>query len=221
MINTQHRWSLPVILGSVVLLLAGTGLFLIVRPAARATATPPAPNPSSKPTATTPSPTPSQGGPQWSDWDDLGGSFNAGPSVASWSANRLDVFTRGAGQIMLHRAYDGTKWHPAEDLGAAIVGSPAAVARWADRLDVFVRGADNQLWQKSWNGGWMGYFPLGGFLTSSPPWLRGRRIGWTFSSGAATTRCTTSHGAGSAGPATSGSAATWRVPHQPSPEGLI
>ena len=28
MINTQHRWPLPVILGSVVLLLAGTGLFL-------------------------------------------------------------------------------------------------------------------------------------------------------------------------------------------------
>ena len=31
MINTQHRWPLPVILGSVVLLLAGTGLFLTVR----------------------------------------------------------------------------------------------------------------------------------------------------------------------------------------------
>jgi hypothetical protein len=28
MINTQHRWPLPVILGSVVLLLVGTGLFL-------------------------------------------------------------------------------------------------------------------------------------------------------------------------------------------------
>jgi hypothetical protein len=31
MINTRRRWSLPVILGSAVLLLAGTGLFLIVR----------------------------------------------------------------------------------------------------------------------------------------------------------------------------------------------
>ena len=48
------------------------------------------------------------------------------------------------------------------------MGGPGAVARGPDRLDIFVRGADNQLWQKSWNGGWMGYFPLGGFLTSSP-----------------------------------------------------
>jgi hypothetical protein len=57
------------------------------------------------------------------EWDDLGGAFNAGPSVASWSANRLDPV---------------------------------------------VRGADDQLWQKAWNGGWTGYYPLGGLLTSSP-----------------------------------------------------
>ena len=43
MINTHRRWSLLVILGSVVLLLAGTGLFLIVRPAARAAAPPASP----------------------------------------------------------------------------------------------------------------------------------------------------------------------------------
>ena len=44
MINTQHRWPLPVILGSVVLLLAGTGLFLTARHDVRATT--PAPSPS-------------------------------------------------------------------------------------------------------------------------------------------------------------------------------
>ena len=137
MINTHRRWSLPVILGSAVLLLAGTGLFLIVRPGARATASPP--SPSSAPSAT-PSPTASETGPQWSDWDDLGGSFNAGPSVTSWSVNRLDVFVRAAGQTMLHRAYNGTKWHPAENLGPAIVGGPGAVARGPDRIDIFVRG---------------------------------------------------------------------------------
>ena len=48
------------------------------------------------------------------------------------------------------------------------MGGPGAVARRADRLDIFVRGADDQLWQKAWNGGWMGYYPLGGLLTSSP-----------------------------------------------------
>jgi hypothetical protein len=103
MINLQRRWSLLLILGSALLVLAGTGLFLIVRPAARAT---PLPSPSSQ-APVTPAAEPSMSGPRWSDWDDLGGTFNAGPSVASWSVNRLDVFVRGAGQSMLHRAYDG------------------------------------------------------------------------------------------------------------------
>ena len=37
MINTQRRWSLAVILGSVILLLSGTGLFLIMRATAGGT----------------------------------------------------------------------------------------------------------------------------------------------------------------------------------------
>ena len=181
---------------------------------------PPALSPSKNPTVVTPS-TPVQDGPRWSDWDDLGGSFNAGPSVASWSPNRLDVFTRGAGQIMLHRAYNGTKWYPAEDLGAAIVGGPAAVARGIDRLDVFVRGADNQLWQKSWNGGWMGYFPLGGFLTSSPAvasWAPNRLDVFVRGSDNALYHKSWS---GIAGPAMNGSAGTWKVLQRPSREGRI
>ena len=49
-----------------------------------------------------------------------------GPSVTSWSVNRLDVFARAAGQTMLHRAYNGTKWSAADDLGPAIVGGPGS-----------------------------------------------------------------------------------------------
>ena len=116
MINNHRRWSLLAILVSVVLLLAGTGLFMIVRHDGRATPSLPA---SQEPPPAL-SPTPLETGPQWSDWNDLGGSFNAGPSVASWSAGRLDVFAR-AGQSMLHRAYDGSKWHPPEYLGPAIL----------------------------------------------------------------------------------------------------
>ena len=74
----------------------------------------------------------------------------------------------GRRRTMLHRAYNGTKWYTAEDLGPAIVGGPGAVARGPDRLEIFVRGADNQLWQKAWNGGWLSYYPLGGFVSSSP-----------------------------------------------------
>jgi hypothetical protein len=174
MINIERRWSLPVILGSVVLLLSGTGLFLMANFDARATIPPASPSGN----LTMPgAPTSTEGMPQWSEWDDLGGSFNAGPSVASWGVNRLDVFARAAGQIMVHRTYNGTKWYPPDDLGPAIAGGPGAVASGQNRLDIFVRGADNQLWQKSWSRGWMGYFPLGGFLTSSPTvssWGRNR-----------------------------------------------
>ncbi|HJY46609.1 MAG TPA: hypothetical protein VJ301_18480 [Propionibacteriaceae bacterium] len=135
MINNHHRWSLLAILGSAVLLLTGTGLFLIVRHDARATTSPLPPSGEPPPAS---SPTPLETDPRWSDWDDLGGSFNAGPSVASWSANRLDVFAR-AGQTMLHRAYDGRKWHPPEDLDIA-------VSTWGpDRLDLFCKGDDNTL----------------------------------------------------------------------------
>ncbi|HKN45858.1 MAG TPA: hypothetical protein VJW23_18235 [Propionibacteriaceae bacterium] len=126
MINSQRRWPLLVILGSVVLLLAGTGLFLMARHDVRATT--PAPSPSGK-SPPIPSTTPPESGPQWSDWDDLGGSFNAGPSVTSWSVDRLDVFARALGQTILHRAYNGSKWSAPEDLGPSIVGGPGALAR--------------------------------------------------------------------------------------------
>ena len=88
--------------------------------------------------------------------------------MASWGVNRLDVFVEQPARpccIGRTTARNGTRLRIS---GAAILGGPGAVARGADRLDIFVRGADNQLWQKAWNGGWMGYFPLGGFLTSSP-----------------------------------------------------
>jgi hypothetical protein len=58
-----------------------------------------------------------------------------------------------------------------------------SVVREADRLDILLRGADDKRWQKAWNGGWMGYCPLGGLLTSSPAVGPGRRIGWMSSSG--------------------------------------
>src|SRR5215217_6235758 len=109
MINTHRRWSLPLIFGSAVLLLVGTGLFLIVRHDARAAT--PSVGPLSTPPQTA-SPSPSESIPQWSDWDDLGGSFNARTGVGGWSLDRVGLFLRGAWQNMLHRAYNGTKLYP-------------------------------------------------------------------------------------------------------------
>ena len=213
MIKVHRRWRLPAILGSAVLLLATTGLFLLLRPAAPAAT--PFVTPISSPTpSATPSSTPT--GPQWSDWEDLGGPFTSAPSVASWSVKRLDVFAQSSGQTLLHLSYDGKSWYPADDLGPAIVGGPGAVAWGPDRLDIFVRGTDNQLWQKAWgNGAWVGYFPLGGFLTSSPSvssWGENRLDVFVK---AATTRFTTDGGTAWPGVSTSGSAAVSRVPRQP------
>ena len=170
MIKVHRRWWLPAIVGCVVLLVAGIGLFLLLRPPVPA-ATPhvnPTSHPTPQPTpSTTPSPTETDL--QWSNWEDLGGSYTSAPAVASWGVHRLDVFAQAAGQTMLHQTYDGKFWYPADDLGPAIVGSPGAVAWGPDRLDVFVRGTDNQLWQMAYaGGGWVGYYPLGGSLTSSP-----------------------------------------------------
>jgi len=125
LINVHRRWLLPAILGGAILLLASTGLFLMLRPTAPAAATRPVPSSEPTPTATT-SPTPT--GPQWSEWENLGGSFTSAPSIASWSVNRLDLFAQAPGQTLLHQAYDGTTLYPADDLGPAIVGGPGAVA---------------------------------------------------------------------------------------------
>jgi hypothetical protein len=125
MINVHRRWRLAAILGGFVLLLASVGLFVMLRPAVPA-ATPVAIPTMSATPSPTPSPTPTAS--QWTEWEDLGGSFTSGPSVTSWGVNRLDVFAQATGQTLLHHAYDGNTWYPPEDLGPAMVGGPGGVA---------------------------------------------------------------------------------------------
>ena len=108
MIKAHRRWWLPAILGSAVLLVASIGLVVILRPAA------PAATPATIPTMSvtpsqTPSPTPTVS--QWTEWENLGGSFTSAPSVTSWGVSRLDVFAQAPGQTLLHQAYDGNTWY--------------------------------------------------------------------------------------------------------------
>ena len=44
--------------------------------------------------------------------EDLGGTFHPGCPVAavSWGFGRLDVFGRGASDVLVHRWYDGGTW---------------------------------------------------------------------------------------------------------------
>lgn len=53
------------------------------------------------------------------------GEFSSGPAVASWGANRLDVFIRGAGNQVWHKAWGGSQWSDWESLGGELAAAPA------------------------------------------------------------------------------------------------
>jgi hypothetical protein len=99
------------------------------------------------------------------DWEPLGGAFGSRPAVASWAANRLDVFGVGSDGQLLHKAWDGSQWLPSqtdwEALGGAFAGPPAATAWAENRLDVVgvgnVPGTISEvgtfhLFHKAWDG---------------------------------------------------------------------
>ena len=70
-----------------------------------------------------------------------------------------------------------------------------------------------QLKTKAWGGAWVGYYPLGGLLTSTPSvitWWRKPAAG-RLRRGVASTRCTASGGTVRRGARTKGSVKTWRV----------
>lgn len=83
----------------------------------------------------------------------------ANPEAAPWGNGMTPV------------DFDETSW------ANLVVGStytsrntsdPGVVAWGNGRIDLFVHGEDNQLWQKTYNGSWGGWSPLGGTLMSSP-----------------------------------------------------
>ncbi len=93
------------------------------------------------------------------------------PSVASWSANRLDIFTIGMDGNLYTRWWDGSGWHGPQNLGGAILTNSPSVVSWAaNRLDVFSIGADGNLYHHAQSAGvWYGPENLGGGqLINSP-----------------------------------------------------
>ncbi|UOQ92354.1 DUF346 domain-containing protein [Halobacillus shinanisalinarum] len=69
-----------------------------------------------------------QPGPNWSEWESLGGILTSGPAAASWQPNRLDVFARGTGDRLYHKWWNGRQWSDWENLGGTLTSSPAAVS---------------------------------------------------------------------------------------------
>ena len=112
----------------------------------------------------------------WLGWENLAGLLTSAPGVSSWSANRLDVFGRGADSALWHKWFQNG-WSGWESLGGALTSAPTAVSWGSGRIDVFVRGTDSALWHKWYQNGWSGWESLGGLLTSDPAvcsWASGR-----------------------------------------------
>jgi hypothetical protein len=103
-------------------------------------------------------------------------------SVASWGANRLDIFALGTDNAMYHKAYrfvlsaEATNWFPSpttwEPLGGTFISAPAVTAWGSNRLDIFALGTDQALYHKAWDGDWapsqMDWEPRGGALNCQP-----------------------------------------------------
>lgn len=88
------------------------------------------------------------------DWEGVHRAvFSRPPAVASWEANRLDIFGVGfrrgepPDNQMLHKAWANGDWQPSspsrwEALGGRFNSAP--VASWgSNRLDIFALGTDN------------------------------------------------------------------------------
>jgi len=99
------------------------------------------------------------------DWDPLGGAFTSQPSVASWAADRLDIFGIDGGGQILHKAWDGSAWLPSHEdwdaVGGVFVGTPAVTAWAGNRLDIVAVGnlpntavelGSYGLFHKAWDG---------------------------------------------------------------------
>lgn len=109
----------------------------------------------------------------WADkWEVLGtGSMQGTPTAISWGPGRTDVFVRGGGNELDHKAFANGSWSSGwENLGGLMSSSPSVTSWGSGRLDVFMRGLnDNQLWHLAFDGGvWSAWDPRGGGITSSP-----------------------------------------------------
>jgi hypothetical protein len=104
----------------------------------------------------------------------LGGGIVGGPDACSWRGKRLDVFARGSGNFIYHKARnDNGTWGTWEDLGGLPMASdPSATARLSGEISVFARDGNNKLWMKSYSltgDRWSPWFPIGGMDIKGSP----------------------------------------------------
>jgi hypothetical protein len=89
----------------------------------------------------------------WASLQGLGGGLLGVPSVASWGAQRLDVFVRGTDNSLYQMWWDGT-WHPWYGLGGILTSEPVVVAAQSNQLDIFVLGTQGSFCWLAWRNAW-------------------------------------------------------------------
>ncbi len=109
------------------------------------------------------------GGANWSNWDNLGGVLTSSPAVASWGSNRIDLFARGQDNALWHKYWNGSAWSGWDSHGGQLSSAPDAVSWGANRIDVVAQGNNNALIHLAWDGSqWTGWQTLAGKITSGP-----------------------------------------------------
>ncbi|MFC0432239.1 trypsin-like serine protease [Kutzneria buriramensis] len=114
-------------------------------------------------------PVPPAGGvPRWYGWDSPDIPVSGAPAVTSSASGRIDLFAKGADNVLYHRTYQNNAWSAAESLGDGMASEPAVVSWAPGRFDVFARGYDNSLQHKWFDGSWHPWESLGGIIKYAP-----------------------------------------------------
>ena len=93
--------------------------------------------------------------PRWLGDGEAAISFDTSLAVASWKADAIDIFMRGADRTLWQLGATtagagsgiGFTWLEPRSLGGILTSGPAAVASHSGtRIDVVARGTDNAFW---------------------------------------------------------------------------
>jgi len=97
-----------------------------------------------------------------SGWIGLGGALIGDPAAISSTPGTVDVFVRGADDLLYRRASNASgAWSGWQPMAGRLSSSPAATASpGTTKSDVFVRGADARLYTKTSADGWSVWRPL-------------------------------------------------------------
>ena len=109
----------------------------------------------------------------WAGPPAFAGTVTGAPSVASWGADRLDVFGRGPDGRLYGQFWNGTTWSQLSVLNMSMskmVGNPVALSYGFQKLVVFFRTVDNRLRAAVWVNSELawGEVDFGGYIVGTP-----------------------------------------------------